>query len=97
MSQSNETIVNIANEIIGNVSYEEAVSLHEYYQSDNNTNICPLCEHPVNESELLYIVSEAQTWDDPEEGYNACPCCREEISSSSLEKPSFSVWLKLTA
>lgn len=91
------TIVNIAKEIVGDISLDEALQLHSDYQIDNQRKICPFCESSVSDDQLVYIVDDSASWEDPAEAHNECPCCRAELSASSLEKPDFETWLKVTA
>jgi len=91
------TIVNIAKEMLSDISLDEALQLHEDYQMDNQTTICPFCSSVVSDDQLVYVTDSESSWEDPSEAHNECPCCRVELSASSLEKPDFETWLKVTA
>lgn len=97
--QSNENSIKIHNsarEIVGDIGLDEAIEMHAEYQLDNHTTICPFCESSVSEDQLLYVVDDSASWEDPAEAHNECPHCRVELSASSLEKPDFETWLKVT-
>lgn len=91
------TIVNIAKEIVGDISLDEALQLHADYQMDCSTTICPFCSSVVSDDQLVYVTDSESSWEDPSEAHNECPCCRVELSASCLEKPDFENWLKVTA
>lgn len=98
--QSNEILTEIhksVKEVVGDIGLDEAIAMHEEYQIDNHTTICPFCDSSVSEDQLVYVEDSASSWEDPAEAHNECPCCRVELSASSLEKPDFETWLKITS
>ncbi len=97
--QSNEILTEIhksVKEVVGDIGLDEAIAMHEEYQIDNHTTICPFCDSSVSEDQLVYVEDAGGSWEDPAEAHNECPCCRVELSASSLEKPDFETWLKIT-
>ncbi len=98
--QSKEFLIEIhksAKEIICGIGLDEAIQMHLGYQMDKHTTICPFCESPVSDDQLIYVTDSEGSWEDPAEAHNECPCCKVELSASSLEKPDFETWLKVTA
>lgn len=86
-----------ANGLLVGMDAQDIAYVINEYQSDNDTTVCPNCETAVGSEDLAYIVDQQQTWEDPEEGHNACPHCDVELDCSDLQKPTFEHWLKLTA
>lgn len=88
---SNRAIFDIVKEQVGGLTFDEAIDLHEDYQSDKYTKVCPCCEQVVSPDALLYVENGGHL-----EAYNACPKCNEQVEAFDLGKPDFELWLKLT-
>jgi hypothetical protein len=90
-------ILTIVKENVGEMSIDEAIALHQEYQEDRITKVCPCCLEQVYDDQLLLETAEESTYHVPSESYNLCPNCFEPVSAGELEKPEFQLWLQLTA
>ncbi len=84
-------------EVVGDLSIDEAIALHDEYQSDRITTVCPCCSRELYDDQLLLVTTDHPTATNPGEWHNECPSCNSVVAASDLQKPHFELWLKFTA
>ncbi|MCL7987757.1 hypothetical protein M8998_07385 [Sphingobacterium sp. lm-10] len=90
-------VVSLAQKLLPDLDANEIIMVINEYQSDKHLTVCPECSAEVSSDDLTYAIDRHATREEPEDGHNQCPECFVKLSQSDLEKPTFELWLKLTA